>query len=53
MVDKFERKCVELFGECHLDIHDIVAANSIRYKELILEAAVFDKLKVDQKITIL
>lgn len=40
MVDKFERKCVELFGECPLDIHDIVAANSgYSEKELILEAA--------------
>lgn len=41
MADKFERKCVELFGDCPLNIHDIAAAKSLNYseKELILEAA--------------
>lgn len=41
MVKKFERKCVELFGECPLNIHDIQAANSLGYSEedLLFEAA--------------
>mgnify|MGYP000723011136 CR=1 FL=1 len=29
MADKFERKCVELFGDCPLNIHDIAAAKSL------------------------
>lgn len=41
MVDNFERKCVELFGDCPLDIYDIAVAKSFSYseKDLILEAA--------------
>jgi len=41
MVENFERKCVELFGECPLNIHDIAAAKSFNYSEedMLFEAA--------------
>lgn len=40
-IAKVEKRCAELFGECQLNIHDIMAANSFNYSEedLIYEAA--------------
>lgn len=41
MVEKFERKCVELFGEYPLNIDDIMFAKALNYTEedLMYEAA--------------
>ena len=51
MVEIFERKCVELFGKCPLNIHDIQAANSLGYSEedLLFEAAKKHYLKEQRK----
>lgn len=41
MVDNFERKCTDLFGECPLNIHEISAGESLDFseKELFFVAA--------------